>query len=73
MAGIKEETVTSLIFHVTGIILQELAEKHVNEISATHSTTGVTGLGLLDHRCSQNTDIVGCLVHQFFTVHCYNV
>ena len=49
MAGIQEETVTTLKLHVAGIILQELAEKHVNEISATHSTTGVTGLGLLDH------------------------
>ncbi len=49
MAGIQEETVSALKLHVTGIILQELAEKHVYEISATHSTAGVTGLGLLDH------------------------
>ena len=63
VARVEEETVTSRPEWISGIINQELREEHVDEIGSTHGTTGMTGLGLLNHRRSQDSDVVGCVVH----------
>ena len=64
MAGIEEETITTLKSHVLGIIFKVLAKKHINEVGATHGTTRMSALSLLDGSCGKDTDIVRSLIHQ---------
>ena len=69
MAGIEEETVTSFPIRILGIVNEELAVEGVDEVSTTHSATGVTTLGFLNHCGSKDTDVICCAVHNLVVVH----
>ena len=63
VTGVEEETVAPHPRRVLGVILQIFAEKHIDEVGTSHGSAGMSALGLLYGTCSQNTDVVGCMVH----------
>ena len=65
VARIKEETVAGKPCRIVGIGYEERRIKNIYEVGTTHSAAGMTGFGLFDHRGSENTDIVGCVIHEF--------
>ena len=56
---VEEETITVGVIHLLGIVVQELGKEDGHEIGTAHRATGVTRLGLFDHRSRQDTDVVG--------------
>ena len=66
---IQIEAVAACPFRIFWIIDQVLAEEYVDKVCASHSTTGVTRVSFLNHRGSQNTDVIGCTIHQLNVVH----
>ena len=71
VAGIEEETVASFPVGILRIVNEELAVEGVDEVSTTHSATGVTTLSFFNHCGSKNTDVVCCAVHNFVVVHIF--
>ncbi len=69
VAGVEEETVATFPSGVLRVVDQKFAVECVDEISAAHSTTGVSRLSLFNHRSSKDTDVVRCHVHYFVVVH----
>ena len=63
MTGVEEETVTTGPCGILWVVNEEFTEEHIDEVGSSHGSAGVTRLGLFYHGCSENTDIVGCLVH----------
>ena len=43
--------------------------EYIDEIGTTHCTARVSGFGFFNHGRSQDTDVVGCVVHYLFTIH----
>ena len=66
---VEEEAVAAYPGGICGVVVQVLAVEYIDEICATHGAAGVTTLGLFDHRRSQNTDVVCCVVQYFNVVH----
>ena len=71
MAWVEEETIAAFVGHVLWIVLQELAVKYIDEVSTTHSATGVTTLSFFNHCGSKDTDVICCAVHNFVVVHIF--
>ena len=43
--------------------------EYIDEIGTTHCTARMAGFGFFNHGRSQDTDVVGCVVHYLFTIH----
>ena len=69
VAGVEEETVSSFPFRISRVVLQKFRVQYIDEIGTTHCTARVTGFGFFNHGRSQDTDVVGCVVHYLFTIH----
>ena len=69
VSGVQVEAVAAGPCRVFRVIDKILTEEHVDEVSTTHGTTRVAGVSLLYHRGSQNTNVVGCMVHHLNVVH----
>ena len=63
VSRIEEEAVAIGIIGPLGVVVQELGKEHVDEISAAHGATGVSGFGFFHHRCGQNPDVVRRTIH----------
>ena len=69
MPGVEEEAVSPLPCRILWVIYQKFREQNIHEVCATHCASRMSGFCFLYHRCSQDSDIVGCLVHYFNVVH----
>ena len=69
MAWVEEKAVTREPARVVWVVNEEGAVKHIGEVSATHSTARMSRLGVLNHCCGKNADIVGRTSHQFIVNH----
>ena len=68
MAGVEEETITVRIGHILRIVAKELGVEHIDKICTTHRATGMTRLSLLNHRRSENTNVIRCTL-KFVVLH----
>ena len=69
MTRVEEEAVARLPAGVLGVILQKLAEEHVDEVCATHSTARVTTLSFFYCCGSQDTNVIRCTIQKLCLVH----
>ena len=71
--GVEEKTIATFPTRIFGVIYQILREKYIYKIGSPHRTSGVSRVGFLYHRSSQNAYIVGCkiryfIIHQIFVL-----
>lgn len=59
MAGVKEKSVAAIPRWVFRIGQQKLRVKDIDEVGATHGTTGMARAGTFNHSGRQDADIVG--------------
>ena len=66
MPRVEEEAVACVPCGVSRVEHEVFTEEHINEICSAHGTAGMSGLGFFYHGGSQDSNVVCCLVKNFF-------
>jgi len=67
MSRVEEKPVAVNPLHVRRIVIKKFRIQNINKICSAHCTTRVTGFGFFYHRCSKNTNVIGCFCFNTFT------